>query len=491
MKVNFVSITDVCDFQGGFQPPKNEWSLNPKEKYIRMLQIRDFTQGKKEYIAYVRETPKLKKCEKSDVLIGRYGASLGKILSGLSGAYNVAIMKAIPNSDKLDKKFLYFLLKNQSFQNFIHNVGIRAAQAGFSKKDLRKYKFFLPENLNDQIKIANLLTQVESLIAKREESIELLDELLRSSFLDMFGTYDKLDYRLEELCSEIVDCPHSTPKYSDNKTEFSCLRTSEFSNGQIDYSSMKYINEEEYLKRVKRLVPKFGDIIYAREGSYGDAVRVPKKSLICLGQRTMLFRPKIEICNSIFLWALVRSDMVFRQAKKKNKGATVGRVNVKDIKEFKVFLPPKPLQDKFATIVQQLEESKEKYQKSLDELRDLFGSLSQRAFKGELDLSKMELTINKLEDKPLENKVYEPKLTNVETVSIKSVPTENLESYIFDLIKRDDFSIEKIEQNFNYDEVKNKIFEMLEDGKIKQKFKEEYKEGKNEYLYKTELVTSL
>lgn len=292
------------------------------------------------------------------------------------GADGVKVLTV--DSHIADAKYIYYYLKS-----------LKLHDAGYSRhfKYLKAKKIVLPESKNDQIKIANLLTQVETLIAKREESIELLDELLKSTFLDMFGGFKDLDYRLEELCSEIVDCPHSTPKYSDSKTEFECLRTSEFSKGQIDYSSMKYVNEEEYLKRVKRLVPKFGDVLYAREGSYGDAVRIPKKSLICLGQRTMLFRPKIEICNSIFLWALVRSNMVFRQAKKKNKGATVGRVNVKDIKNFKVFLPPKPLQDKFATIVQQAEATKAHYQDSLDELNELFGSISQRAFKGELDLS--------------------------------------------------------------------------------------------------------
>jgi len=61
------------------------------------------------------------------------------------------------------------------------------------------------------------------------------------------------------------------------------------------------------------------------------------------------------------------------------------KINKKQLEKFSCYNPPKPLQDKFATIVHQVEESKEKYQKSLDELRDLFGSLSQRAFKGELD----------------------------------------------------------------------------------------------------------
>jgi len=352
-----------------------------KEIYLNDGQYKIVDQGK-EFICGYTNNKKLVNFEDIPIIIFGDHTKVFKFIDFplAIGADGVKVLTV--DSKIADTKYVYYYLKSI----YLHD-------AGYSRhfKYLKVKKIPLPKTLDEQIKIANLLTQVEALIAKREESIELLDELLRSSFLDMFGTYDKLDYRLEELCSEIVDCPHSTPKYSDNKTEFSCLRTSEFSNGQIDYSSMKYVNEEEYLKRVKRLVPKFGDVLYAREGSYGDAVRVPKKSLICLGQRTMLFRPKIEICNSIFLWALVRSDMVFRQAKKKNKGATVGRVNVKDIKNFKVFLPPKPLQDKFATIVQQVEESKEKYYDSLDELRDLFGSLSQKGFRGELDLNILDI----------------------------------------------------------------------------------------------------
>ena len=98
-----VKITDVCDFQGGTQPPKNVWKKEYVDGYIRMLQIRDFTQPEKDNVEYIPFKKTLKTCESDDVLIGRYGASVGKICTGLSGAYNVALVKTIPDKTKISK----------------------------------------------------------------------------------------------------------------------------------------------------------------------------------------------------------------------------------------------------------------------------------------------------------------------------------------------------------------------------------------------------
>ncbi len=455
-----------------------EWGSEPKNKSegVFVLRTTNFTNiGKLNFRKVVKRVIDKTKIDKKklkigDIIIEKSGGSfkqpVGRVVffEKEDGVYLCNNFTTIlrPNELIYPKYLLYQLHYN-------HKIGktlkFQNQTTGIINLKLDKYlnsKVKIPKNINKQREIANILTQIETLIFKREESIQLLDELLWSAFENIFKEHNNLDYKLEELCSEIVDCPHSTPKYSNKKTKFSCLRTSEFSNGYIDESSMKHLNKEEYLKRIKRLTPQFGDVIYAREGSYGDAVRVPKNSLICLGQRTMLFRPKIELCNSVFLWALVRSDIVFRQAKKKNKGATVGRVNVKDIKNFKVFLPPKELQEKFKKIVEEIEITKIKYQKSLLELNELFDSLSQKAFKCK-SLQK-------------ETKIYELDLTHVEKVSIKSSPKENLETYILDLFQSNIFIIEDIqhlfETDFTYSEIKEKIFEMLEEKKIKHTLEE-------------------
>ena len=75
----------ICKFEGGTQPPKSNFIFEPKEGYVRLLQIRDFKSDK--FVTYIPDTVKLKKCADDDLMIGRYGASVGQILTGKSGAY--------------------------------------------------------------------------------------------------------------------------------------------------------------------------------------------------------------------------------------------------------------------------------------------------------------------------------------------------------------------------------------------------------------------
>src|SRR5438067_230821 len=87
------SFMDVFDIQGGTQPPKTVFKYEPGEGYIRLLQIRDF--GDKPLPTYIPNKDSLKRCIEDDVLIGRYGASVGRICTGMNGAYNVALAKVI------------------------------------------------------------------------------------------------------------------------------------------------------------------------------------------------------------------------------------------------------------------------------------------------------------------------------------------------------------------------------------------------------------
>ena len=100
-------------------------------------------------------------------------ASIGKILTGLAGAYNVAIMKTVPDTSKVDKRYLYYYLKSPYFQSNILNVGSRAAQAGFNKEDLSKL-FFECIDLKKQSEIVNKLDTLQSIITHRQKQLEKL-----------------------------------------------------------------------------------------------------------------------------------------------------------------------------------------------------------------------------------------------------------------------------------------------------------------------------
>ena len=157
-----MKLGDVCDFEGGSQPPKSEFIYEEKPGYVRFLQIRDF--GSDKNITYIRQSKKNRLCNENDILIGRYGASVGKILTDKSGAYNVALMKTIPNLEVLDHSWFYNYLISDEFQKPLLNVADRSAQAGFSKDDIYNFPVPVPP-IAEQQRIVGLLDEAFAGIA--------------------------------------------------------------------------------------------------------------------------------------------------------------------------------------------------------------------------------------------------------------------------------------------------------------------------------------
>ncbi|MCG7532728.1 restriction endonuclease subunit S [Psychrobium sp. MM17-31] len=162
-------FTDVFDINGGTQPPKSEFISEPKEGYIRLLQIRDF--GAKPVPTYIPDNGKRRTCTEDDILIGRYGASVGRICTGMSGAYNVALAK-VAKPDYIDTGYLKYFLKSDVFQRPLSMLS-RSAQNGFNKKDLSTFDFYQPP-LEDQKRIADKL---DSVLAKVEGAQARLDKI--------------------------------------------------------------------------------------------------------------------------------------------------------------------------------------------------------------------------------------------------------------------------------------------------------------------------
>ncbi|MCM1987610.1 hypothetical protein [Methanococcoides seepicolus] len=98
---------------------------------------------------------------------------------------------------------------------------------------------------------------------------------------------------LEDMCELIVDCPHSTPKWTDKG--LIVLRNQNIKSGNLDISSPSYTHEEDFQKRIKRAVPLAGDIVFTREAPMGEVCRIPEGLKCCLGQRQVLLRPKVTI----------------------------------------------------------------------------------------------------------------------------------------------------------------------------------------------------
>ncbi|EJY6352726.1 restriction endonuclease subunit S [Escherichia coli] len=143
---------------------------------------------------------------------------------------------------------------------------------------------------------------------------------------------------LDQISAAIIDCPHSTPKWTEQG--FICVRTNQFKPGHLDLNNSRYVSEQTYIERTQRLEPSYGDILYSREGGIlGVACRVPKKVKICLGQRMMLIRPKENI-SSEYLEFVLNSPLITSLAQQMTTGGAAPRVNVSTVKGYPIPCPP-------------------------------------------------------------------------------------------------------------------------------------------------------
>jgi type I restriction enzyme S subunit len=176
------TLGTVCEFVGGSQPPKSVFSKTKTADNIRLIQIRDYKSDK--HVVYIPRVQARRFCGVDDVMIGRYGPPLFQILRGLEGAYNVALMKAVPDESMLTRDFLFYFLKHSTILQYVIYHSERAAgQIGVTKETLEPYPIALP-SLIDQQKVVETITQLEAetqrLASLYERKLAALDALKKS-----------------------------------------------------------------------------------------------------------------------------------------------------------------------------------------------------------------------------------------------------------------------------------------------------------------------
>lgn len=328
--------------------------------------------------------------EQDNILIVKDGATTGKVsfvsydfpYKTCSVNEHVFLLKI--NTNKAIPNYVFQYLRTKQGLKEILNDFRGATVGGISRRFVELVQVQLP-TLSDQRKIANMLTKAENLIAQRKETISLLDEFLKSTFIEKFIDKKYPLARLENLCTKITDGEHLKPIYSENGFPF--ISVVNISQGFLNFENCKFISGNDFEKFTKRCKPELNDILYTKVGAtYGRAVFVDTERPFSLYVSVALIKPSKEKVNSKFLQFVINHPYVKRQADKSIKGAGVPDLHLIEIKSFKIPVPPRAMQDDFAFTVQQTEFLKDQYQKSLMELENLYGSLSQRAFSGELNI---------------------------------------------------------------------------------------------------------
>lgn len=295
------------------------------------------------------------------------------------------------DESKVHKPFLFYFLRY--FKNTTKKGAVGAIFQNLTTLQIKNIE--LPDiSVFTQIEIANFLNQAEALVEHRKQSILFLDELLSSSFLEMFGdpiknTKSWKHDTLGAISFAVADIDHNMPKeVSEGGYPFISAKDL-LDDGTISFEKVKRISSEDFFQLSRKIKPQKGDIIYSRIGAKLGKSRIVKVDFDFVASYSCCtIKPNTKITNTIFLNRLLDSPYLLRQALKDVRAIGVPDLGMDKIRKFKIILPPMGLQNKFSKLVERTEALKTHYQQSLQELENLYGSLSQRAFRGELEINK-------------------------------------------------------------------------------------------------------
>lgn len=342
----------------------NGYAFKPEDRGstgLPIIRIQDLTGNAYDLGFYDGKYPEKIEINDGDVLIS-WSASLGVyIWNRGKGLLNQHIFKVVFDKCEVNKQYFVFAVKYKLKEMELKTHG--ATMKHIVKKDFDNTVIPFP-TVEKQADIAYILSKIESIVEFRQQELQQLDDLMKARFVEMFGDPVANDMGwntlpLEKACKSIVDCPHSTPSYTNEDTGFMCIRTSIVKKNKILWDDIEYIPEDEFVKRIQRKKPEVGDIVYTREGAIlGIAAIIDRDCNVALGQRSMVLSPDIDKCTSAFVCVAMNSDSFLDNVLKGVSGSASPHINVGDIKAFRMIMPPVELQKQFSDFVNQVYKSK-------------------------------------------------------------------------------------------------------------------------------------
>jgi|LakMenEpi03Aug12_release.lakeMendotaPanAssembly.Ray.scaffolds.fasta_scaffold59577_4 type I restriction enzyme S subunit len=333
------------------------------------------------------------KIRKEDILFCLRG-SLGKVASveNLDEGVIASSLVIVRSGSLVLNKFLLSYFKSNLCSQMIEQFRNGAAQPNLSAASLKKFYCPLPP-LDEQKRIVAILDEafegIDQAIRNTEKNLanarELFDSYLNFKLLPVASGH--LIQTLASITDLIVDCEHKTAPTQE--IGIPSIRTPNIGKGYLIFDNVNRVSEETYELWTKRAKPISGDLILAREAPAGNVGIIPQGERVCLGQRTVLIRPKKNRIDSQFLAFLLLHPLIQKRLLAKSTGATVQHVNMKDIRELKLSeLPSIQTQQKLTKELEDLRSQGDRletiYRQKIAALNELKQSILQKAFTGQL-----------------------------------------------------------------------------------------------------------
>lgn len=382
-------LDKLVAFTRGSEPGSS--SYTDDNSYTRFLRVSDISGTGKEEIYTTAEN--LKIINKGDLLITLDGTP-GIISDEFEGAISSGIRKIDIVSKNLLQDYLKFYLRSENVQRIIYKYATGATILHASKS-IQYINVVLPP-IDNQKCIINIMKRAESALNKRKQAISLLDELVKSKFIEMcadgandYENWEKV--RIEDIAENKKGSMRTGPFGSSLlHSEFVdegvfVLGIDNAVENRFTWNKMRYITEEKY-EKLKNYTVFSGDIIITIMGTVGRSAVIPEnfpkaintKHLACITLNK-------SIANPYFIsYCIHEHPYVMQQLKKQSKGAIMDGLNLTIIKAIKIPLPPIEVQEQFVHFFKQVDKLKFEMEESLNELENNFNSLMQKAFAGEL-----------------------------------------------------------------------------------------------------------
>ena len=328
--------------------------------------------------------------ESDTVLIAMYGATIGATSILKFPACTNQACAAFKKSNEVIPEYLYYFLKSKK-NKFVRD-GVGGAQPNISAGYLKKIEIEV-KSIYEQEKIVKILDNINRIITSRQQELDKLDELVKARFVEMFG--DPIDnpmgwyvLKLKEISSLITN--GNTPKggsqnYVEQGVVF--LRSQNVWRNRIDLSDVAYIDESTH-KSMKKSSVHHNDILITKTGRINTENSSLGRAALYTGEdnsaningHVYLVRLK-ESVNPLFIVTILTGEAYRKYIRKVCVGGIDKRqINLDQVEEFPIILPPIELQNKFADFAKQIDKSKVAVQKALDEAQLLFDSLMQEYF---------------------------------------------------------------------------------------------------------------
>ena len=245
------------------------------------------------------------------------------------------------------------------------------------------YEIPVPDPVR-QTEIVDRLDRVSALIEKRQEQLLQLDELVKSRFIELFGTVKDNPYHfptatLKEVCHKITDGKHGGCE-QEADSGYYYVGAREIYDGAIHYETAPQITYADFAKDYRRCNIEQGDMVIVNTGATIGKSAIASSPLTertLLQKSVALLKVKTDVISAEFLryCYMANPSMYMVESASAQPNLLLSKMNATVI-----YLPPIDLQEQFAAFVEQTDKSKVAVQKALDEAQLLFDSLMQKYF---------------------------------------------------------------------------------------------------------------